>query len=289
MHAGGAKLTDGRKRALFHAAVNFKKKFGAGWEASVDTYNQQMLSPPLPSEEVVGVQKSLRKKDYEYTCKKEPMCHHCKVDICRTRRYGVGEAVVDELTVVTSDPPRFRVRKGNVQFAMSLETILYYKSFKQAHFQHVGQVPRNMGQPAWEAYLNELMRGPRPRSRHRALASPSSFSRTSSSFSRTGARLSAARPAGRQAVARRGNRSLLLRDEGPSQILPDQQAAAVRQRGLTTRSPSAFAFSAARTRARPSWASRSPAGGCRPRASRSSCRANCRHRRRSTSDAAKFA
>lgn len=82
---------DGRKRALFMMAIYFKRSDQSGWKEQLEEANRKFFPTPLPSEEVVGVIKSVGKKNYEYTCKEEPMRSVCNSGLCRTRAHGVGE------------------------------------------------------------------------------------------------------------------------------------------------------------------------------------------------------
>ncbi len=81
---------DGRKRTLFMMALYYKRAHPSDWKEQVESANHRFFGPPLASEEVTGVLKSVAKKSYEYTCAAEPMRSVCNSDLCRTRTFGVG-------------------------------------------------------------------------------------------------------------------------------------------------------------------------------------------------------
>ena len=90
-HARGRLQADGRSQAaLFHYGI-FAKRLGTGWQAATEAYNLLAFDPPLPAADVVDTQRSLARKDYEYTCKAEPMCGVRESKLCRARPFGVGE------------------------------------------------------------------------------------------------------------------------------------------------------------------------------------------------------
>jgi hypothetical protein len=40
--------------------------------------------------EIQGVAKSATTKEYQYSCREQPMCNHCNVVLCRQREFGIG-------------------------------------------------------------------------------------------------------------------------------------------------------------------------------------------------------
>jgi len=102
-------LGDGRKRAIFHMGIYYKRAAPDNWESGLEKANQDYMTPPLPSQEVSTVIKSLVKKDYNYLCREEPMVSHCDALTCRSRRFGVGEGsalpAIAGLAKLDTDPP----------------------------------------------------------------------------------------------------------------------------------------------------------------------------------------
>src|SRR6185295_2315154 len=92
--------SDGRKRTLFMMALYYKRADTENWKERLESANRLFFKPPLPSSEITGVINSCEKKDYEYTCKEEPMKSHCDSVTCRMRKFGVGKG--GEYPVITS-------------------------------------------------------------------------------------------------------------------------------------------------------------------------------------------
>lgn len=125
-------LDDGRKRALFHMAVYYKRA-AQNWEVEIEQANHKWMSPPLPAEEVLGVIRSHKKKDYNYTCKQEPMQGHCDSSICRFRRFGVGDPGdvphISGLSVLDTEPPIWFVDVGDRRLEIATDDLIQYQRF----------------------------------------------------------------------------------------------------------------------------------------------------------------
>lgn len=153
------RIADGRKRALFQMGLYYKRADMAGWQSRIDLANQQYLDL-LPSSEVTGIVRSLSKKDYEYTCKEEPMVSHCDAVLCRTRRFGVGIAgeypTITSITMLETDPPIFFLDVGDQRYEASIEQLYDYNSMLLL-FGLKGKVYRMMKRDAWLATITEPM------------------------------------------------------------------------------------------------------------------------------------
>ena len=78
-----------RNNGLFALGVFCRKKYPSTWKSKLEEYNREYMSPPLPAEEVLEVQKNLERKEYNYTCSDVPLVTHCNAVLCRSRKYGV--------------------------------------------------------------------------------------------------------------------------------------------------------------------------------------------------------
>ena len=100
-----------RNNGLFNIGVYLKKFDPDNWEKLLEDHNQQFMKPPLDHREVANVVKALDKKGYMYKCKDQPIVSYCNVNLCRTRKYGVGNdnayAQIISLTVLNTEPPYF--------------------------------------------------------------------------------------------------------------------------------------------------------------------------------------
>jgi hypothetical protein len=154
MVGDGAKLTDGRKRALFMMGLYYNRADPANWQRRLSEANMTMFEPPLPAEEVTGVIRSLSKgKDYEYTCKVEPMCAHCDARRCRTRRFGVGRGgtfpAITGLSKLDTDPPVWFLDVDDQRFEVSTEQLLNYREMMNMFAARGNRVFRLMAQKDW--------------------------------------------------------------------------------------------------------------------------------------------
>ena len=95
----------GQNNALLMMGIYYKKKHPEGWRGPLEQANRELLTPPGSAEGLDSALSSLGKKDYQYTCKKEPMCGACNVAVCRTRQFGIG-AASDYPRILTVVPSR---------------------------------------------------------------------------------------------------------------------------------------------------------------------------------------
>lgn len=79
-----------RNVGMTAVAVYLRKRFPGDWQTRVDRYNEVMAN--LTSAEVQDVVKHYSKKEYNYSCKLEPLASHCNRRACIKRLYGIGEA-----------------------------------------------------------------------------------------------------------------------------------------------------------------------------------------------------
>lgn len=154
--------TDGRKRFLFHAAVYFKRIDPDGWKRRVEDANGRYFKPPLPASEVTSIQSSLTKKDYEYTCKEEPMRSHCDSVACRVRKFGVGRGggefpVISGMSKLDADPPIWFVDVEGARLELSTDELQQYQRFHRACMQRVNKCYGLMKQDTWLRLVSEAM------------------------------------------------------------------------------------------------------------------------------------
>lgn len=154
---GAGKLADGRKRTLFMMGLYYKRADPASWKRRVEEANGIFFDPPLPSDEVTGVTRSLSKKEYEYTCAVEPMSAHCDAKRCRTRRFGVGRGgafpEVKGLSKLDTDPPVWFLDVDDQRFEASTAQLLDYRAMTQLFAARGNRVYRLMKQSDWNDAL----------------------------------------------------------------------------------------------------------------------------------------
>lgn len=151
----------GRNNALFAFGVLAKKKHPDGWEAVLEDWNRRFLSPPLSTDEVSIILRSLRKKDYAYKCKDAPLCSHCDQNTCRERKYGVGGELSPEIasiSILDSEPPLFFVALssgGTVE--CSPDDLLSSRAFQKAALTQLRVLLPLFKQNAWQTRVQECL------------------------------------------------------------------------------------------------------------------------------------
>ena len=157
----------GRNSALFMVGLYLKRAFPADWRKRLEEDNQKFMKPPLTSDEVTQVRKQLDKKEYEYTCKTEPMQSHCDAGICRTRKFGVGGGASDypEITSMTQflvNPPIWFVDVNGHRLEVLTEDLMNYSRFCLEMAKKTRVILSPMKQADWIKLLQEASRGAEP-------------------------------------------------------------------------------------------------------------------------------
>lgn len=154
-------LGDGRKRAIFHMGVYYKRARPSDWEASLEKANQDHMTPPLPSQEVSNVIKSLTKKDYQYLCREEPMVSHCDALTCRSRRFGVGEGsalpAIAGLAKLDTDPPIWFADVEDKRIEATTQQLQNYNLFHVLCMERLNRCYAAVKQADWLALVGAAM------------------------------------------------------------------------------------------------------------------------------------
>jgi hypothetical protein len=157
----GNLLGDGRKRALFHMGIYYKKAAGGEWRGALEEANQKFMVPPLPSDQVTGVIKSLAKKEYNYLCKEEPMRSYCDSMACRARRHGVGDGSampqISGISKLDTDPPRWFVDVEDRRIEATTEQLQQYQQFHKLCMEQLNRCYQPMKQGDWFQALQAAM------------------------------------------------------------------------------------------------------------------------------------
>lgn len=151
-----------RNNGLFALGVYARKAFPDSWEAKLEEYNGLYMDPPLAHSEVKEIAKSLKKKDYQYTCSNPPICHHCNASVCRGRKFGVGEhsgmPTIGGLTKFASNPPIWFVDvEGGGRLELATEDLQSQGRFQKVCMETLNMMPPFMGVKAWQALIQSLM------------------------------------------------------------------------------------------------------------------------------------
>lgn len=153
---------EGRNATLFMMGTYFKRMDPGHWQDRVDKANEKYMHPPVPHEEVNGIIRSLAKKDYEYTCKVQPMCAHCDSTLCRTRRFGVGVAgeypTITSITVIKSDPAIWFLQVGDQRYEVTSAELVDYNKMLTLFVEHGHVAYRPLKKETWLGMLSEAIK-----------------------------------------------------------------------------------------------------------------------------------
>jgi len=151
-----------RNNALYNIGVYRKKANPDNWEKMMDADNNKYIVPPLPSKEVVTLQKSLEKKDYKYKCKEAPIQPVCEAHKCSKCPFGVGYGESDiqlpefkDLTKICSDPPLYFLNVDSKRIKLTGEQLLEPRLFKLEVFKQANIAIAKM--PPMEKWISDYV------------------------------------------------------------------------------------------------------------------------------------
>lgn len=150
-----------RNNALFMIGLYHKKASGGNLRDRLHESNRLFMQPPLNHDEVETVIRQLEKRDYEYTCKTEPMASHCDSGLCRARRFGVGKA--GEFPTITGmtkldipDEPIWFIDVGDLHVEMNTAELQNFQLFQRVCMK-ANRTFRQIKQADWIALVAEAM------------------------------------------------------------------------------------------------------------------------------------
>lgn len=155
-------VSDTRNKNLFMCGVYCRLKHGDDWKAEVETFNQQLFDQPLPATEVTGLQNSLAKKDYGYTCDQEPFKSYCDKELCLTRKYGISGgktapvASLSNLMIILSEPRLYFLTVDGVRIQLNTEQLQSQTKFQHACMEQGAIVPTTMRPARWQQTVQQL-------------------------------------------------------------------------------------------------------------------------------------
>lgn len=151
-----------RNDGLFNLAVYVRKLTPETWEKEIHEYNRLYMRPPLTPDEVEGVVKSAKRKEYTYTCSKPPIKPHCNSGLCRTRLHGIGQLagmpVILSLTKFDSRPPIwFADIEGGGRLELTTEDLQQQIRFQRACMDSLNSMPSTMKPSLWSSMIQALL------------------------------------------------------------------------------------------------------------------------------------
>lgn len=151
-----------RNNGLFNIGVYCMKVSPDGWEKMLVDYNQQFMDPPLEPTEVMGVIKSMKKKDYNYSCEQAPIQQHCNANKCRACKFGVGTGqgmpTLGTLTKLTTTPAIwFLDIEDGKRVELTTDQLQDPRKFQLMCMEHLNLMPNIPKKLVWDALIQKLM------------------------------------------------------------------------------------------------------------------------------------
>lgn len=152
--------------ALFMMGIYYKRRYPEAWKERIERAAQDYLLPPGRVDVVMGKIRSLEKRDYNYTCKTEPMCSFCSKEICRTRPFGVGNEDdypdLRGMRVLKTDPPIWFVEVGGRTVELNADMLLNYAQFQRACLSQDARIHLPMKQADWTVVVKHALENCEP-------------------------------------------------------------------------------------------------------------------------------
>lgn len=155
-----------RNNGLFNLGVYSMMAYPDDWERRVDEYNVKYMSPPLSPTETLGVIKSVKKKEYGYTCKAQPIQSFCNAAVCRTCKFGVGGAdlgmpKMGTLTKLKTVPPIWfldvETEAGGGRLELSTEDLQHPLRFQNRCMISLNIMPAVLKRDNWQEIIRKLL------------------------------------------------------------------------------------------------------------------------------------
>lgn len=155
-----------RNNGLMSLGVYAMKAHGDEWQKKLEEYNLKFMKPPLGTEEVLGVIKSLSRKDYNYSCKSQPLQSFCNAAVCRTCLHGVGGADLGmpkfgTLTKLTTVPPVWfldvETEDGCRRMELTTEELQQPTFFQRRCMDTLNTMPMILKRDNWMQIVQKLL------------------------------------------------------------------------------------------------------------------------------------
>lgn len=157
----GVPQDHGRNVTLFMMGVYARRARPGRWQDDLAGYNQRFMQPPLSDDEMRGLIRSLSKKQYEYTCRSEPMMSHCNSTVCRSRQFGVGGGgqipSISGISKLMTEPAIWFLDVDGVRYEARTEQLMNYSLMQRLFAEQGTRVYKNMKASDWTDMLFEAM------------------------------------------------------------------------------------------------------------------------------------
>jgi hypothetical protein len=151
----------GRNNALYNLGVYAKKFDPNRWEDLIEEYNHKYVDPPLKSDEVSSIIKSLKRKDYNYKCDDMPICSVCNPNLCRTRKFGIANSnnfiSIDSVSKLLTVPPLFFVNINSKRIECNSGDIYDQRAFGKKCLEYLDFLPSIVKPDVWTFLWNKAL------------------------------------------------------------------------------------------------------------------------------------
>ena len=109
----------------------------------------------------------MKKKDWGYKCKDEPMCSFCDKELCRKRKYGIGGMalfpVLSDLQKIELEEPYYYVNVDGQRVKLdNVESLLEQRLFQRAVAKQINKRPPRISPKEFGSYVDLLLAGIEP-------------------------------------------------------------------------------------------------------------------------------
>ena len=157
------KVDNNRNIFLAQCAPYCKAKYSDNWKNSLEEINQRHCAPPLPASELVSLQNQYQKKDYFYQCNIEPNSSFCNKEVCKTRKFGIGNksdhaAELSGLTIMLSDPKLVFLDVNGGRLEITMDHLQNQHLFQKACMEQLMFMPSKIKETDWVTKVNEMLK-----------------------------------------------------------------------------------------------------------------------------------
>lgn len=152
-----------KKNGMFNVMVFLKKRFPDDWESRADVYNAKMAN--IKSDELQEIVRSVKKKNYDYTCAIQPINAVCQRRVCTRREFGVGPTdietsgfIVDAVTRVdpgNGDEPLWILEVGGKRIEITHAELHDRAAFNRAISARANVLPQYLSAARWNGMIGK--------------------------------------------------------------------------------------------------------------------------------------
>jgi hypothetical protein len=142
---------------LLNVCILMRKQFPDNWVDAVKFVNDWVLNPPGDNAKLDELIKSLKNRNYYYTCNDEPIVSHCLSHACVRMPYGIkavgsygGSWMELGMTIVDRVPRIYIVNAGDARLSLGSDDLLNMKKFRTKCLEVGVDFPNTVKQAEWD-------------------------------------------------------------------------------------------------------------------------------------------